>query len=68
MNGEWYEIEYYLLINFTWNKTLNELSCHLHPLDTLSTKTRSALKEQESFIGLLKAVIPYTLYGNDVLQ
>ena len=55
------------LINSTWDKTLNELNCHLHPLDTLSTKTRFALKKEESSIGL-SADIPSTLNGNDVLQ
>ena len=35
------------LVNSSWDKTLNELNCHLHPLDSLATKTRTALKQQE---------------------
>ena len=27
------------LLNEIWDKTLNELNCHLHPLDTIATKT-----------------------------
>ena len=26
------------LVNSSWDKTLNELNCHLHPLDSLATK------------------------------
>ena len=35
------------LVNSSWHKTLNELNCHLHPLDTIATKTRAALKQCE---------------------
>ena len=35
------------LVNTEWNKTLNELNCHLHPLDSIATKVRTALKECE---------------------
>ncbi|KAK2140232.1 hypothetical protein LSH36_1428g00020 [Paralvinella palmiformis] len=36
-----------------WGKTLNELNCHLHPLDTIASAARSALKELESGKGKL---------------
>ena len=32
------------MVNQAWNKELNELNCHLHPLDSIATKTRSTLK------------------------
>ena len=35
------------LVNTTWNKTLNELNCHLHPLDSITTKACAALKKCE---------------------
>ncbi|XP_050404243.1 uncharacterized protein LOC126820380 [Patella vulgata] len=44
-------------VNASWGKTLNELNCHLHPLDTIATKCRSALKSVESEKG--------ELFGND---
>jgi hypothetical protein len=31
----------------TWGIHLNELNCHLHPLDTIASSSRSALKEAE---------------------
>ncbi|XP_047126932.1 uncharacterized protein LOC124808016 [Hydra vulgaris] len=31
-----------------WGKTLNELNCHLHPLDTIATECRLALKSLEN--------------------
>nr|XP_047145343.1 uncharacterized protein LOC124818449 isoform X1 [Hydra vulgaris] len=34
-------------IGETWGKSLNELNCHLHPLDTIATSCRSALKSLE---------------------
>ena len=43
-----------LLLNETWNKSLHELNCHLHPLDSIATKTRQALKECEREKGLPK--------------
>jgi hypothetical protein len=36
-----------------WGKTLNELNCHLHPLDTIASAARSALKELENGKGKL---------------
>ena len=35
------------LLNTTWNKTLNELNCHLHPLDSITTTACAALKKCE---------------------
>lgn len=42
-----------------WNKQLNELNCHLHPLDSISTACRTALKSLETTKGYL--------YGNDCM-
>ena len=30
------------LVNQAWNKSLNELNCHLHPLDSVATKAHTA--------------------------
>ena len=38
------------LVEQAWNKSLNELNCHLHPLDSIATKTRSALRKCEGDI------------------
>ena len=46
-------------VNAAWQKTLNELNCHLHPLDTMATECRKALKTQETK--------PGKLYGNDCM-
>ena len=46
-----------VLVNETWYKTLNELYCHLHPLDTLASSSRSAFRNLESEKG--------KLFGND---
>lgn len=35
------------VVNREWGKTLNKLNCHLHPLDSISSSVRSALKQQE---------------------
>lgn len=40
-------------VNSAWDKSLNELNCHLHPLDSISTACRSALKSLESTKGKL---------------
>ena len=45
------------LVNNEWNKTLNELNCHLHPLDSLASSTRTALKKEEETKG--------KVYGKD---
>nr|XP_047144092.1 uncharacterized protein LOC124817731 [Hydra vulgaris] len=42
-----------------WGKNLNELNCHLHPLDTIATECRSALKSLESET--------CELFGNDCM-
>ena len=36
------------LLEAHWKKTLNELNCHLHPLETISRESCSALKRCES--------------------
>jgi hypothetical protein len=45
------------MINDLWQKTLNELNCHLHPLDTLASSCRSTLKGLEKERGMI--------FGND---
>ena len=44
-------------VNENWDKTLNELHCHLHPLDTIASSCRSTLKALETCSGCL--------FGND---
>ena len=39
------------IVNSEWNKTLNELYCHLHPLDSIASSVRSALKKLEDSSG-----------------
>ena len=36
------------IVNETFGTTLIEVNCHLHPLDTIATKARGALKSLES--------------------
>ncbi|KAK6177160.1 hypothetical protein SNE40_015317 [Patella caerulea] len=55
-----------LLINEAWDKSLLELNCHLHPLDTISSETRSCLKKLETTKGKLFGNDCYA--GNVVLQ
>lgn len=50
----------------TWGKSLNELNCHLHPLDTIASSCRSALKSLETGKGQLFG--KNCLAGNLVLQ
>ena len=45
------------LINESWKKELNELNCHLHPLDSVASSARGALKAAETSKG--------KLWGND---
>ena len=33
------------IVKENWHKNINELNCHLHPLDTVATKVRSAMKK-----------------------
>lgn len=47
------------IINDKWDKTLNEMNCHLHPLDSVSTCCRVALRKLET--------APGTLYGSDCI-
>ncbi len=47
-------------------KSLNELNCHLHPLDTIATATKSAIKQHETERGKLFG--KDCLAGNIVLQ
>jgi len=45
-----------LLVSESWDKTLNKLNCHLHPLDSIALKTRSASKECEDTLALKKTM------------
>lgn len=47
-------------VNESWGKTLNELNCHLHPLDTIASSCRSALKSLETSEG-----VQTSLFGRD---
>eukprot|EP00112_Aurelia_sp_Birch-Aquarium-sp1_P010535 Seg2246.2 transcript_id=Seg2246.2/GoldUCD/mRNA.D3Y31 product="hypothetical protein" protein_id=Seg2246.2/GoldUCD/D3Y31 len=47
------------VINDYWGKSLNELNCHLHPLDSVSSCCRSALKKEDGTQG--------TLFGKDCI-
>ena len=47
------------LLKKTWHKNLTEFNCHLHPLDTISSTCRTALKQKETKKG--------ALFGNDCL-
>ena len=39
------------LVNAQWGKTLNEMDCHLHPLDSFETSCRSAVKSLADTMG-----------------
>nr|XP_047136623.1 uncharacterized protein LOC124813509 [Hydra vulgaris] len=54
------------LINSSWGKVLNELNCHVHPLETIATACRSALKSIEKNKGVLFS--KDCIAGNIVLQ
>ena len=43
-----------VLVNEAWHKTINELNCHLHPLDTIASSSRSALRQLETLSGKLR--------------
>lgn len=45
------------IVNSEWGKSLNELYCHLHPLDSIATSVRSALKKHKESRG--------TVFGKD---
>ena len=38
------------LLDISWNKSLNELNCHLHPLHSIAKETRTTLKTCEQNI------------------
>nr|XP_047140973.1 uncharacterized protein LOC124816023 [Hydra vulgaris] len=40
-------------LNTFWQKSLNELNCHLHPLDTITSACKSSLKALETSKGKL---------------
>ena len=54
------------LVNETWNKSLTELICHLHPLDTVASSCRAALHKLETAKG--KVFGGDCLAGNVVMQ
>ncbi|XP_029113602.1 uncharacterized protein LOC114912179 [Scleropages formosus] len=47
------------LVSSEWGKTLNEMNCHLHPLDSIATACTSALKKVEETEG--------NVYGGDCM-
>ena len=47
------------IISCAWRKSLNELNCHLHPLDTFASACRSALKKLQPHWG--------KVYGNECI-
>lgn len=40
------------LVCVSWKKALNEVNCNLHPLETIASKTKNALKEIEKSMGI----------------
>ncbi|KAG1714585.1 hypothetical protein GQR58_001017 [Nymphon striatum] len=55
-----------VLVNRAWDKSLNELNCHLHPLDTIASSVRETLKKNETDKGKLFGTDCFS--GNVVLQ
>ena len=55
------------LVNEMWKKQLVELNCHLHPLDSLATKTRAALKIDEKERALSRKVFGQDCVAADVV-
>ena len=53
-------------LNSVWGKSINELNCHLHPLDTIATACRSAMKGVETKKGMLLGTD--CMAGNIILQ
>ena len=41
------------LVNEVWEKELNELNCHLHPLDSIASACRTTLKKLQDTSGFL---------------
>ena len=54
------------LLNEEWQKPSIELNCHLHPLDSVTTKSREALKKEGGVRGQLFS--KDCLTGNTILQ
>ena len=50
-----------VLVEQYWGKTLNELNCHLRPLDTIASTAGRSLKELEKN----RTIIAKDLYGNN---
>ncbi|KAK6189078.1 hypothetical protein SNE40_005122 [Patella caerulea] len=48
------------LLNETWDTNIHELNCHLHPLDSIASKTRSAIKMYEK-----DKRVPKKIFGTD---
>ncbi|ELU14182.1 hypothetical protein CAPTEDRAFT_185504 [Capitella teleta] len=55
------------LVNDLWKKQLVELNCHLHPLDSLASKTRAALKIDEKDHALTRKVFGHDCVAADVV-
>ena len=49
------------LVAESWQKGLNELYCHVHPLDSFASRVRSCLKRSEAEVG----PVPHGVFGND---
>ena len=47
------------IISSAWRKSLNELNCHLHPLDTFASACRTALRKLQPHEG--------KVYGNECI-
>ena len=54
------------IVKDTWDKNLNKLICHLHPLETVASSCRSALKGPEEKKGHM--FVKDCVVGNTVLQ
>ena len=58
------------LVSQSWDKHLNELNCHLHPLDSVATKTRSAgVRNYEKDAGIKTNILGadcFVLHSNSV--
>ena len=55
-----------VLVNEAWHKTINELNCHLHPLNTIASSSRSALRQLET--SSFKLFGKYGFTANIVVQ
>lgn len=50
----------------SWGKKINELNCHLHPLETIATECRKALKQREPS-NILKKMLGSDCMSNDLV-